>query len=225
MQKQPSQPIEPLIADKAPWQRWRRDGRRLSMLLGFKPMGIAAIVLIVVFMWFDNATRAVANARHDHDETMTELSHMKALAGMRNRIEAGLKTAAPELEQARARGLAGGSLDEATAVWRGECQATIQAQNIMDVTVASAPASKRASTLPVAALDVEFTAVPQQLLSVGDAILHGAHYTRIATLDLVPDLTLSSPRLHVKMRLEAPYFPPKNAGQAGAGGRPGMTTH
>jgi hypothetical protein len=225
MQKQPSQPTEPLIADKLPWQRWRRDGRRLAALVGFKPMGIAAIVLIVVFIWFDDVTRAVASARHDYNETAAELSHMKTLAGMRSRIEGGLKTAGPELEQARARGLAGGSLDEATATWRGECQAAIQAQNIMDVTIAPAPASKRASTLPVAALDIEFSAVPQQLLTVGDAIEHGAHFTRVAKLDLVPDPTLSSPRLHVKMRLEAPYFPPKAAGPAGASGRAGMTTH
>jgi hypothetical protein len=210
-QAKPKQAIEPIIADQQPWLRWQRDVRRFAILLGFRPIGLALIVLLGVYLWFDDSWSSLAGQRKEHADIAAEVARMRALAAMRTRIENNLRSAEPEFESNRQRGLQGATLDDAVAAWRSDCQALLANQHIEGAVFTPAVRPKDPGGLAVAALNVEFFAVPEQLVALNDAIQHSGKLIRLASLDTVPDSSVQPPRLQIKMRIEAAYFAPKSA--------------
>jgi hypothetical protein len=222
--KKPASAELRMIKTPAPWQRLRLQATRLAGQIGFKPMAGVLIVVLLAALWLDDATDKLATERRANASISTEVAKMQALTALKTKIEQGLKDSIPLYDQARQRGLNAPTLDAAIDSWKAELFAGLQGLRIEDPVfdVPQLPAKSRASDLAV--LDVDFNAVPDQVLGVVDQIEKSDRLVRIAALDLTAEPDATNPHLHVHARLEAHYFAPesksKSARPAGGNSRP-----
>ncbi len=201
-------PPEPMRLPRlSPWPRWRRNLERLYRLLGFKVLGVLAIVLLGCLLWLDGTLAELAGQRKLHGRAAADLAEIKTLAEQKKRIEQGLRDSQPEHAAMLQNALQGATAEAAQAAWQQEWLSQLSSQGISDAT--AQPGSISRGQPSQLGLTLTFSAIPQQLLTIHQLVNSSGRLQRMTRIDINAADGVARQQFRVQLELAALYFPPK----------------
>lgn len=210
--KKPAKPSEtPIqIGFAESMQRWKRDGGRLYRLLGFKPFAVALAAVLILLLWADESGKRISATQKRYGEESLEYQRMKALVDMRKKIDEALKRDSARLPQEQSRAFVADNVDAAAVILMGELQGRLAAVKIENPQITPVIGSLKGHPAgAVAAVDLEFAAVPEQVVNWIDGMNASQRLSRVAEIRLEGDPAVELPKLKVRARVEALYMAPE----------------
>lgn len=180
--------------------------RRLVGLLSTRDIGLVVVILLAMAIWFDRTETELDKLNATHTTLEREVGKMSALAAKKTKIQAALVSTSAQVTALKKTAMTAAQSDEAVASWRTALQPVLTAHQINDGVVLANPTVKKPAPQTVA-LEVDFTAVPDQVTGVVNDLSSNGMLARIVALSLKTD-DANAEKLAVKLQIEAMYFLP-----------------
>ncbi len=163
--------------------------------------------MLGVAVWGDGVQQRVSALKQNREELSREVAKMKAKVELKKKIDDAL--AAAKLQQGgnEARSFVAAPPEVLVGPWQQEIQSQAAALKIADMQATAVEVDAKNPIAPALALDLTFTAIPQQVVELVKSLTETTRLQRVTELDLDVG-TAAPPYLSVRMRVVGMYFPP-----------------